>query len=204
MIKPTLNYRELSEIAFALYAGGILHCMKKNNDIFVEPDPSLEELETRIIAYREGLLNASYRDHRQVLIKNKRKQELHQCLRLLSFYIDKTARGDKEIIVAAGFSFSDENRKPSKRCPDPENFSATSMGAGSFAIRLRVKPWRGCRMYVFECRKKDTEAWETILSSKASCILNHLEHFSEYEFRVYYKGAIANSFYSPILSCYIV
>ena len=202
MKRPTLRSHNISNTSLDIYASGILKQMTNNSDVFVDPSPSLEELETILIEFRRAVTNAKYRDQRAILLRNQKRKELFRVLRLLSFYVSYIADGDESLILLSGYAPS---RTPGSTGdnPKPDNFRAKPE-IGSNSIDLLVNPWRPARMYQFEYRKKDgNDPWHTQLSSNSRCRITNLERFQEYEFRVSYIGKTAKLFYSDIISSYV-
>src|SRR5690606_22444176 len=108
--------------------------------------------------FKRAMADATYRDRRAVIIRNGKRKELQEGIRLLALYVQAIAKGDRSIILASGFSPSKPQRS-SNDIPLPELFEAIPQ-IGTGIIKLRVKAWRLARVYQFEYRKKgEGEPW---------------------------------------------
>ena len=92
MAKPIFTSN--SETGLLRYAEHIHLKMNENADLFPDPVPGLEELETRLEAYRDAYAEATFRDKRAVVLKKQRGAELQEVIYRLSHYVDAVAQGD--------------------------------------------------------------------------------------------------------------
>ncbi len=204
MVKPTLQSKNLSEAKFAKYAENIVVKMTENVTLFPEPDPSLATLEAALEAFNRSLADATYRDMRQIVIKNQQFATLKNLVFEMSLYVTKVTKGDPALILAAGF-LPTKSQTPVGPCPKPENFRVELLLDNSGYVRLRVKAWKPALMYQFEYRRKQSEeAWKTVLSSKSSTVIADLESLQEYEFRVAYIGRNPLMTYSDVVASYVL
>src|SRR5690606_28115813 len=160
--------------------------MTENATLFPSPDPTLADLEAAILVYRKAIADAVFRDTRQITFRNQQQAAMKQTLYELAMYVDKTAKGDPYIILAAGFVPSKE-REDAGVPPIPSKFRVAIVDAGDGQVHLRVDSWKHVRLYRFDYRNitQDGE-WQTVLSSKSKHILTDLEKRQDYEFRVAY------------------
>lgn len=204
MAKATLQFKQLTEPQLARYGENILIKMTENATLFPDPDPSLADLESALTLFNRSLADAAYRDMRQVKIKNQYLGALKQVIFELSLYVTKVSKGDRTVILAAGF-LPTRDPVPVGSAPKPQNFRVELMTANPGYVRLRVKAWNPALVYQFEYRKKNgTGIWEPVLSSKSNCIVSGLESLEEYEFRAAYIGSDPLVTYSDVISMHVL
>jgi len=205
MGKPKLNFDKLSTASLAQYAEQILGKMTQETELFVTPVPALETLENALTAYIAATTEAAFRDTRAIELRKERRSELEDVIYELSKYVDTIAKGNRSIVLAAGFLPTNASTGRYGRAPKPESPRATPDYVGSGRIQLKVPAWAGARMYQFEFRRKGAETpWQLLISSKSSCAVEGLDIFQEYEFRVAYRGADPAIVYSDTVSCFAI
>src|SRR5690606_29817602 len=189
MNKLKLNEKGQSDVQLMQTAEQILSKMAQEATLFPTPVPELTALETALTAFRNSATEAAYRDTRAILIRKQKRKELVYVLKELAKYVDTIANGDDSIILAAGFSVRKESDSYGGLVPKAQRPIAEPSEIGSGRILLKTEPWAGARMYDFQFRiKGSTEAWNSQLSSKSTCLIEGLETFKEYEFRATYIG----------------
>ncbi|WP_437921625.1 hypothetical protein [Sphingobacterium sp. LRF_L2] len=201
MIKPI--FKSSTATGLLRYAEGILLKMTQNISLFPEPNPTLASLEGSLSTYREAYAEANFRDTRAVLIKGKTGKDLQEIIYRLSHYVDAIAKGDAEIIVAAGFTAS-SLRGNAGKTPQAQGVTISNVQVGTGVLRIKVNPWKYARIYRYDYRKKDTEAWTSVLHSKSTLEISALEMMQTYEFRVSYIGTDTEPNFSPIVSAIAV
>jgi len=205
MKKPTTQSHKLGDDNLMQYIEQIITEMKGNEVLFPNPVPALIVIETALAAFRLSATEAAYRDTRAVKIRKGKRKELVYQLRELSKYVDTIAKKDVNVILAAGFVPSKDAESYAGYIPKATRLVAKPQEIGSSRIKLKVDRWEGARMYQFEFRKKGVDTvWAIQLSSKSTCLLERLERFEEYEFRVTYIGINPKPNYSDIVSSYVV
>lgn len=204
MAKPILQFRSLSGPQLAQYADNILVKMTENAIVFPDPDPSLADLESVLTLFNRSLADAAFRDMRQVEIKNQHLAALRQVIFELSLYVTKVSKGDRAIILAAGFMPS-KTAAPIGVAPKPQDFRAQLMLDNPGHVRLRVNAWKPTLVYQFEYRKRqEGEPWKHVLSSKSTCVISGLETLEAYEFRVAYINSDPLVTYSDVVSTHVL
>lgn len=204
MAKPILQFRSLSGPHLAQYADNILVKMTENATVFPDPDPSLADLESALTLFNRSLADAAFRDMRQVEIKNQHLSALRQVIFELSLYVTKVSKGDRAIILAAGFMPS-KTAAPIGVAPKPQDFRAQLMLDNPGHVRLRVNAWKPTLVYQFEYRKRqEGEPWQQVLSSKSTCVISGLEALEAYEFRVAYINSDPLVTYSDVVSTHVL
>lgn len=202
MSKPNFRCKNATELL--RYADQIFQKLIENEDIFVDPVPSLEAFESSLRKYRKAFVEASFRDQRAVILKGQAGKELQEVIYRLSHYVDAIALGDPAIIVAAGFRPSESNTARYDRTPKAENLRVSHIQVGSGIVRIQVKPWTPARLYRYEYRKKGTDAWASILHSKSTIEMRDLDKLQEYEFRASYIGRDIEPNYSDVIAALVV
>lgn len=202
MAKPTLSSKTGTEAKLLQYAETVLAKTTENASIFPEPQPSLDDLTAAIDQFRSSMTEASFRDMRQVVLKNQHATALKEVLYNLSLYVETVAQGDPAIVLAAGFIPSKELRGQVGSSPKPHDLRAVVRDTGTESVHVRVNAWKYARYYQFEYRKiGPDEPWTRILSTRSKIHVTGLEYLKEYEFRVTYLGPDPALNYSDIVRC---
>lgn len=205
MAKPVLSSKTETAAKLLQYAENILAKVNENATLFVDPVPPLADIEASLQAFRTGLTESSFRDMRQVELKNQQAVHLKALLYDFSLYVETIAQGNPATIMAAGFTPSKGNRPSVTEHPKPTDFRVEIRQMGLMTVNLRVKPWKAARFYQFEYRKAGSlNDWTRVLSSKSKVAIAELEHLQEYEFRVTYLATDPVHNYSDTVRCYVV
>src|SRR5690606_1139972 len=99
MAKPTLSSKIGTGAKLLQYAESVLVKTTENASIFTDPTPPLEELEAGIETFRNSMTEASFRDMRQVVLKNQHATALKEILYNLSLYVETVAQGDPAVVL---------------------------------------------------------------------------------------------------------
>lgn len=203
MAKPLIDFSELRDSEVDQRAENIL--VKTGADArFTNPVPALSVLQESLDAYRASLVDSALRNKKTVIIKNRKRTELEQIMRELALYVAQVAKGDPEIILAAGYDHNKAPR-PGGPCPKPTDFRAELQREGSGRVKLRVKAEKLARMYRFEYRRRDhDDHWTEILSTSSRAMAEGLEALNLYDFRVVYLGTDPTLTYSDVISTYVL
>lgn len=205
MAKPTLSSKIGTGAKLLQYAETVLAKTTENASIFAEPQPSLAELEAAIEQFRTSMTEASFRDMRQVVLKNQHATALKEILYNLSLYVETVAQGDPAIVLAAGFIPSKQLHEPVGLSPKPHDLRAEVRDAGTQSVHVRVRAWKFARYYQFEFRKLQSGGeWTRILSTRSKIHVTDLDYLQEYEFRVSYLGSDPALNYSDTVRCAVV
>lgn len=202
MAKPNFASKNATELL--RYAEQIFKKMTENADMFTDPVPDLETLESRLSAYRAAFVEASFRDQRAVILKGQEGKKLQEVIYRLSHYVDAVAQGDPGIIVAAGYRPSRTRDGEMSRTPKAENLRVSHVQVGIGIVHVRINPWKLARLYRYEYRKKGSEEWTGILHSKSTLELRDLDRLQEYEFRVSYIGRDIELNFSDTVTALVV
>lgn len=205
MSKLKLPGKKQTDVQLMQTAEQIYSKMTAESTLFAAPVPALTILEAALTAFRNSATEAAYRDTRAIMIRKQKRQELDYVLKELSKYVDTVANGDGTVVLAAGFSLQKSNESYSGLVPKAQRPIAEPGQIGSGRVQIKTTSWTGARMYEFQYRiKGSTDAWTSQLSSKSSCVLEGLETFKEYEFRVTYIGINPTANYSDSTSSYVL
>lgn len=204
MTQVVLKAQKLKDDNLMQYAAHIITEMTKAADIFPEPIPGLETIETALTAFRLSATEAAYRDIRAIKVRDEKRKELEYLLRELSKYVDTVANRNETIILASGFNLKSSATSYAGSVPKATRLQLEPQQVGSSRIKIKINPWKGARMYRFEWRKKGKTEWAIQFSTKSTCILEDLEMFQEYEFRASYMGVNPEPNYSDIVASYVV
>ncbi|SRR5690606_4398509 len=199
-----VNFKSKDATELLRYAEQIFQKMTENEDMFVDPIPSLETLENSLTAYREAYAEATFRDKRAVVLKGQKGEDLQQVIYKLSRYIEMVAEGDEATILASGFRPSRPTTNRIGRTPKAENLRVSHIQVGTGVIQLRVNAWKPARLYQYEYRKKGAEGWTSVLHTRSSIELRGLDMVQEYEFRVSYVGTDTVMNYSDVITALVV
>lgn len=204
MARPLIRSHNISLADLDAYADSILSNMKKNKELFPNPQPDLATFEDLLSEFRKSVVDASFRDKRSVIRCRSLTQRLKGMIRDLSYYVSYVAQGDESVILAAGFQAS-KPRAPIGEPPQPTTVSTKSMGIGSCSTKIKVNRWPPAKAYRFEYRLKDAgEDWNFVISSKSTLVLTDLQQFREYEVRVAYIATVPQLNYSAITTFLVV
>ena len=205
MKRIKIGKKDLTDAQLMQIAEQIHTKMMSETTLFAMPVPALPVLEGALVVFRDAAVEAVYRDKRAIIIRNEKRESLLYILKELSKYVDTVANGDSSIVLASGFSLPKSPESYSGYVPKADQPTAKYSQVGTGRITLKTNRWAGARMYQFQYRAKDaTGEWISQLSSKSSCVIESLESFKEYEFRVTYIGINPIPNYSDITSSYVL
>ncbi|MBD1421377.1 hypothetical protein [Sphingobacterium chuzhouense] len=205
MAKPVLTSKTRTESRLVQYASNVVKKSKENADLFPDATEKVTLLETALADYTDSLSEAAFRDMRQVVIKNQQAVLVRQLLYDLSLHVESVAKGDANIVLAAGFVPGKNNAPNAGISPRANDLRAVVTHPGTNTVQLRVNPWRPARFYQFEYRKAGSlNEWTTVLSTKSKLGISNLDYLQEYEFRVTYLGTNPTANYSDTVRCVVV
>ncbi|NGM63788.1 hypothetical protein [Sphingobacterium sp. SGR-19] len=205
MAKPVLTSKTRTESRLVQYASNVVKKSKENADLFPDATEKVTLLETALADYTDSLSEAAFRDMRQVVIKNQQAVLVRQLLYDLSLHVESVAKGDPNIVLAAGFVPGKNNAPNAGISPKANDLRAVVTHPGTNTVQLRVNPWRPARFYQFEYRKTGSlNEWTTVLSTKSKLGISDLDYLQEYEFRITYLGTNPTPNYSDTVRCVVV
>lgn len=203
MAKPTLSSKIGTATKLLTYAENVLKKSTENADLFPDAAAFMQELETALATYRDGLTEATYRDMRQVIIKNQQAEVLKEVLYRYSLHVEMVSNKDPNLILAAGFIPNKSTTQAIGMSPKANDLRAEVKHPGTNSVNVRVNAWKSAKLYQFEFRKADSmNDWTRVLSTKSRTVIQGLEHGQQYEFRVTYVSTDPTPNYSDIVRCY--
>ncbi|PRD56359.1 hypothetical protein [Sphingobacterium gobiense] len=204
MKKPAVSSKTGTESKLIAYASNVVKKTKENADLFTDAAEKVALLESVLADYTASRTEASFRDMRQVVIKNQQAVLVRQALYDLSLHIESVAKGDPSILLAAGFIPSKNKTSSVEQAPKANDLRVMVVHPGTNTVQLRVNRWRPARFYQFEYRKVGSlNEWIKVLSSKSKTSISNLEYAQEYEFRVTYLGTDPAPNYSDTVRCLV-
>ncbi|HLT87886.1 MAG TPA: hypothetical protein VKZ57_09860 [Sphingobacterium sp.] len=204
MKKPAVSSKTGTESQLIAYASNVVKKSQENASLFPDAAEKVTLLESALADYMEARTEASFRDMRQVVIKNQQAVMVRQALYDLSLHVESVAKGDPNILLAAGFIPSKNNTSSVGQTPKANDLRAMITHPGTNTVQLRVNRWRPARFYQFEYRKTGSmNEWTKVLSSKSKMSISNLEYAQEYEFRVTYLATDPTPNYSDTVRCLV-
>ncbi|RKO71476.1 hypothetical protein D7322_12015 [Sphingobacterium puteale] len=205
MSQLTINEKDQTDVQLMQFAEQIATKMAQEAILFPTPVPSLTVLESALAAFRNSATEAAYRDTRAIMVRKQKREELVYVLKELGKYVDTIAGNDDTIVLAAGFNIKKTSSSYAGLVRKAQRPVAEPSHVGSGRITLKTDAWPGARMYQYQYRHKGSELeWTSQLSSKSTCIIEGLETFREYEFRVTYIGIDPTPNYSDVTSSFVL
>lgn len=142
MAKPVLTSKTRTESKLVQYASNVVKKATENATLFPDATEKVTQLETVLADYTDSLSEAAFRDMRQVVIKNQHAVLLRQLLYDLSLHVESVAKGDPNIVLAAGFVPSKNSVSYAGISPKANDLRAAVTHPGTNTVQLRVNPWR--------------------------------------------------------------
>lgn len=204
MKKPAVSSKTGTESQLIAYASNVIKKSQENASLFPDAAEKVTLLESALADYTDSRTEASFRDMRQVVIKNQQAVVVRQALYDLSLHVESVAKGDPNILLAAGFIPSKDKISNVGQAPKANDLRVLVVHPGTNTVQLRVHRWRPARFYQFEYRKVGSmNEWTKVLSSKSKTSIPNLEYAQEYEFRVTYLGTDPTPNYSDTVRCLV-
>jgi len=205
MSQLTINEKDQTDVQLMQTAEQIATKMANEATLFPTPVPALSVLNAALVAFRNSATEAAYRDTRAIMIRKQKREELVHVIKELGKYVDTIANNDDTIVLAAGYNIRKTSSSYGGFVPKAQRLIAEPSHLGSGRISLKTAAWTGARMYEYQYRLKGSDAaWSSQLSSKSTCVIEGLETFKEYEFRVTYIGINPAPNYSDVTSSFVL
>ena len=204
MKKPAVSSKTGTESQLIAYASNVVKKTTENADLFTDAAEKVAQLESALANYTDSRAEASFRDMRQVVIKNQQAVVVRQALYDLSLHVESVAKGDPNILLAAGYIPRKSRTANIGQAPKANDLRVIVTHPGTNTVQLRVNRWRPARFYQFEYRKASSlNEWIKVLSSRSKMSISNLEYAQEYEFRVTYLGTDPTPNYSETVRCLV-
>ncbi len=191
---PRLSDGALEDLGLAVAAA------MNGNAHFPEPQPSLAALNDSIKAFSDALALAKSRDNVKVAVKNSMRVELETVLRNLVNYCTYVAKGERKILVSAGFPLNAESISP-KFLSVPENFTAEP-GRQSGEVIVSVNRVSNASAYLLLYKPAAVEngAWTHATHSLPYFTLTGLETLKLYHFKMGVIGTKGQTVYTDTIT----
>lgn len=178
-----------------------IHAAIPLNPVFLDPVPSMTDLENAIQEYSEALEASRDGDRLKVAIKNQKKAQLVEVLHLLADFVLFKSEGDRVVAMSSGFTIS---KDPSPREPitKPQN-PRILPGLNSGELVGKIKRVKGAVSYVHQVVSEADLAqdkWTSVPSSRITCVLTSLQAGTCYYYRVAALGTKDQLIYSDVVS----
>src|SRR5690606_41386547 len=102
MKKPAVSSKTGTESQLIAYASNVVKKSQENASLFPDAAEKVTLLESALADYMEARTEASFRDMRQVVIKNQQPAMVRQALYDLSLPVESVAKGAPDVLLAAG------------------------------------------------------------------------------------------------------
>ncbi len=155
-----------------------------DNPEFPNPVPSMADYGLAVSDFIDKLGKAGSRDTTAIIAKNASRQTLIELTISLGNYAAMASNGVRESLLTT--------KLPLRKLPQtvvlvkPGNFRCTN-GINPGELQLKIDRIDGLVSFNFMYTKfpiVDGAAWETVTSSRSSCLITGLETGSRYAFRV--------------------
>lgn len=123
-IRVSMAFCKLSDEPLVPFATGVRDGLAGNPTLFPDPPVTPDELDAANKAFGVALVAANQGSVAQTAAKNNARLALIALLRQLAVFVESKARGDVQIILVAGFDFT--NRGTARNCHWPSRTSSAS------------------------------------------------------------------------------
>ena len=200
--KISLSFTRYRDAEFQKKATFILNSML-NNIQFVDPVPTLAELQAAVTSYTDALNAASGMGRNDVAQKNKCREELEGLLSQLGMYVMFIANGDAAILTSSGFTLS--------KMPEPAYISnpgnvTLKNGVTSGELVSSVPKVFSARLYFHELSEAipaDDTVWDRSQSSKSRFVFSSLIPGKQYWVRIAAVGTGEQIAYSTVATQFV-
>jgi hypothetical protein len=202
MARIKTGFSTFTDAGLLVEAAQIITSMT-GNAYFPNPVPPLSEVEDAYDAYKEAIAATSGKE--ATMTKNKTRAVLERLLGELALYVQLNSKGDEVVLGSTAFRMVSK-RVPVGVLPKPSNFTAVP-GDMRGSIKLSLKSIDGANSYVYEyttAPSTPTSNWETIITPRASTVVDDLTSGQKYTFRAVAVGANPTRIYSDEISSYVL
>jgi hypothetical protein len=155
-----------------------------DNPDFPNPTPSIADYSAAVAEFMDLLGKAGSRDTNAIIAKNMSRDALIDLSITLGSYAELASNGVREVLLSTNLPI----RKLSQPIVlgKPSNFRCTN-GINPGELQLKIDTMDGVVSFNFMYTKypiAEGAAWETVSSSKSTCLITNLEAGTRYAFRV--------------------
>lgn len=162
--------------------------------------PNYSEMVDLVDAFDAALLAFMNRGRIEKVMRDLKRGQLENALKLWAMQIEVFANGDMEILINSGFELS-KQPEPQPHPGAPVGFTVTSTGTGE--LTLLAKKIKGVSAFVFEIKEVDTTHSMICTQGNSKCIQRNLKSGACYESRVAYIAKNELKVYSDYKRCFV-
>ena len=168
-----------------------------DNPWFVNPVPTLAEIEAAVLAYSTALTAAAGLGRNNVANKNKARNTLEQLLGQLGMYVMFIANGDVAILTSSGYTLSKE-REP-RYLDNPGNVTLSNgITSGQMVASVKNVALTGYLFQITETSPAENTQWNSTNCSKSQFVFDNLVPGKQYWVRVAAAGTRSQVAYSTV------
>lgn len=198
MLKLKNGFLQMSDSKVETRASQILTAMNGNVN-FVNPKPSVAEMQLLVSAYSAALSVCTTGDRLRIAEKNQKRAALVDALHQWSYYVLLESNGDEAKAVSSGFEVAPD---PAARPPlaKPKALVITN-GVNSGELICKGKPVAGATGYLFEYTTLEgltSNQWSSIPSTRTKQVIASLTRGTLYYCRIGALGVNNQLVYSDV------
>lgn len=196
----TNGFSQMSDSKLLTRSYQIIDAMTDNAN-FPAPVPSLEVVSHTIDEFFKAVNLSKDGDRLQIALKNQKREAVIFSLHQWSDYVLFTSNGDNAIAMSSGFSIG-KSPSPAPPITRPENLRIVS-GDNSGELFSKVNRVINGLIYLHQYATDEMvqqQNWQSVPSSKTSCIIANLQPGTKYNCRVAVLGAKGQMLYSDEIS----
>jgi len=172
----------------------------EETDRFQNDSKLIEELEKSRTLLEKAIAISAFGDQRAIASRNLLEKRIDDAIRRAAAFVSHESNGDESLIRAAGFELRKKNNKPSELTkPEGLRIERTE---NSGQLKLNWKPIKNSRNYMVQYALKISSkesTWDTLFSTRCTCLINALKPGKIYRIRILAVGAIGVSQPSKVI-----
>ncbi|MEO7932832.1 MAG: hypothetical protein ABIT76_06715 [Chthoniobacterales bacterium] len=137
-----------------------------NNPAYPATDSGIAEVITLNTEFKQATIDAVGGGVVLTAIRNTKRANLINRVRLLALYVEMTCQGDMDILLSSGFTAQKTDRTPSAVLPAPRVLSIKP-GANSGTVALKLEPQEAL-IYNWRCYLASAPGQYTLLPQTSS------------------------------------
>lgn len=150
--------------------------------------------------YEQAIIAYENKGKLEKVIRDNKRAELENALRLWAMQIEVFANGDLEILINSGFDINKEPI-PVPNPGAPIDFKVVSTNAGELILTMRKT--KGVTGVQFELNMKGDPNIMVCTQSNNKCVMRDLQRGVYYECKAAYITKDHHKIYSEIISCVV-
>ena len=194
--KINMSFSKYSDADLLNKANHIVASMT-NNPFFVNPVPTLQEVQDVLQFYSNALTAAAGLGRNNIADKNKYRNMLEQVLGQLGMWVMFTANGDPAVLTSSGYSLAKE---PEPRyLVNPGNVTLLNgITSGEIAASVKNVATAGYLFQISDTVPAEGTQWNSINSSRSQFVFDNLTPGKQYWVRVAAVGSRSQVAYSTV------